>query len=103
MDSGRASGSFHERHGVEPGFDPVSGGNRGQENEQTDKPDRGQGTVALPDMRRGKIGICVATQIARYVKPSNNLQGYSPEQAWAQTQGQLSWYRAMEERGELLN
>ena len=76
---------------------------RDREQGQTDKPDRGQGTVALPDMRRGKIGICVATQIARYVKPSNNLQGwYSPEQAWAQTQGQLSWYRAMEERGELL-
>ena len=38
-----------------------------------------------------RVGICVATQIARYVKPSNNLQGwYSPEQAWAQTQGQLS-------------
>ena len=76
---------------------------RDREQGQTDKPDRGQGTVALPDMRRGRIGICVATQIARYVKPSNNLQGwYSPEQAWAQTQGQLSWYRAMEERGELL-
>ena len=76
---------------------------RDREQGQTDKPDRGQGTVALPDMRRGRIGICVATQIARYVKPSNNLQGwYSPEQAWAQTQGQLSWYRATEERGELL-
>ena len=64
---------------------------RDREQGQTDKPDRGQGTVALPDMRRGRIGICVATQIARFVKPSNNLQGwYSPEQAWAQTQGQLS-------------
>ena len=27
---------------------------RGRENGQTDKPDRGQGTVALPDMRRGE-------------------------------------------------
>jgi membrane dipeptidase len=25
----------------------------------------------------------------------------SPEQAWAETQGQLSWYRAMEEAGEM--
>lgn len=75
---------------------------RKREQGKTDKPDRAQGTVALPDMRRGKIGICVATQIARYVKPTNNLQGwYSPEQAWAQTQGQLAWYRAMEDRGEL--
>ncbi len=76
---------------------------RKREKGQTDKKDRGRGTVALPDMRRGKVGICVATQIARYVKPTNNLQGWhSPEQAWAQTQGQLAWYRAMEERGEMV-
>jgi len=76
---------------------------REREQGQTDKKDRGHGTVALPDMRRGKVGICVATQIARYVKPTNNLQGWhSPEQAWAQTQGQLAWYRAMEERGEMV-
>src|SRR5258708_29248814 len=54
-------------------------------------------------MRRGGIGLCVATQIARYVKQGNPLPGWhSPEQAWAQTQGQLAWYRAMEERGEML-
>src|SRR5205814_7727913 len=53
-------------------------------------------------MRRGGIGVCVATQIARYVKRGNPLPGWhSPEQAWAQTQGQLAWYRAMEERGEM--
>ncbi len=76
---------------------------REREKGQTDKKDRGHGTVALPDMRRGKVGICVATQIARYVKPTNNLQGWhSAEQAWAQTQGQLAWYRAMEERGEMV-
>jgi membrane dipeptidase len=45
----------------------------------------------------------VATLIARYVKPQNKLPGWhSPEQAWAQTQGQLAWYRAMEEAGELV-
>ncbi|MSR66614.1 MAG: peptidase M19 [Pedosphaera sp.] len=69
----------------------------------TDKPDRAKGTVSLPEMRRGRIGLCVATQIARYVKRSNPISGWhSPEQAWAQTQGQLSWYRAMEERGEMV-
>jgi membrane dipeptidase len=53
-------------------------------------------------MRRGGIGVCVATQIARYVKRGNPLSGWhAPELAWAQTQGQLAWYRAMEERGEL--
>ena len=45
----------------------------------------------------------MATQIARYVKESNPLPGWhSPEQAWAQTQGQLSWYRAMEAQGEMV-
>jgi len=68
----------------------------------TDKPDRGLGTVSFPAMREGNIGICVATQIGRYVKPGSKLPGWrSPEQAWAQTQGQLAWYRAMEEEGEM--
>ena len=66
-----------------------------------DKPDRGNATVCLPELRNGNIGLCVATLIARYVKPKNKLPGWnSPYQAWAQTQGQLSWYRAMEEKGE---
>src|SRR5215468_5809029 len=69
----------------------------------TDKPDRGNGTVSFSEMRRGGIGLCVATQIARFVKPSNPLPGWhSPQQAWAQTHGQLAWYRTMEEVGELL-
>ena len=75
---------------------------RERERGLTDKKDRGNGTVAFPEMHRGGIGICVATQIARYVKPANPLPGWhSPEQAWAQTQGQLAWYRAMEEIGEV--
>jgi len=69
----------------------------------TDKPDRGKGTVSLPSMREGNVGLCVATQIGRYVKRKNNMPGWkSPEQAWAQTQGQLAWYKAMEEDGEML-
>ena len=76
---------------------------RERERGLTDKPDRSRGTVCLPEMRRGGIGLCVATQIARYVKPQNPLPGWhSPEQAWAQTQGQLAWYRAMEEAGAMV-
>ena len=68
----------------------------------TDKPDREKNTVSLDAMRKGNIGICVATQIARYVKKESNLPGWnSPHQAWAQTQGQLAWYRAMEDIGEM--
>jgi membrane dipeptidase len=69
----------------------------------SDKPDRGRATVSLPELRKGNIGLVVATQIARYVAPDNDLKGWhSPEQAWAQTQGQLAWYQAMEAAGEMV-
>ncbi|MEB2786286.1 dipeptidase [Algoriphagus persicinus] len=68
----------------------------------TDKPDRGNAVVSLPALREGTIGLVVATQIARYVAPGNSLPGWhSPEQAWAQTQGQLAWYQAMVDKGEM--
>ena len=76
---------------------------REREDRLTDKPDRGRGTVSFAEMRRGGVGVCVATQIARYVAPGNTLNGWhSPEQAWAMTQAQLAWYRTMEERAELV-
>lgn len=69
----------------------------------TDKPDRAKAVVSLPELRKGNIGLVVATQIARYVLPENPLPGWhSPEQAWAQTQGQLAWYKAMEFAGEMV-
>ena len=41
-------------------------------------------------------------QIEPVARPFHRLPGWaSPEQAWAQTQGQLAWYRAMEERGSV--
>lgn len=68
-----------------------------------DKPDRGNATVSLPELRKGNIGLVVATQIARYVAPGNPLPGWhSPEQAWAQTQAQLAWYKTMEKAGEMV-
>jgi membrane dipeptidase len=68
-----------------------------------DKPDRCKAVVSLPELRKGDIGLVVATQIARYVAVGNPLPGWnSPEQAWAQTQGQLAWYKAMEEEGEMV-
>lgn len=76
---------------------------RAREKNLTDHPDRGKGTISLEEMRKGRVGLCVATLIARYVKPENPLPGWhSQEQAWAQTQGQLSWYRAMEDKGEMV-
>jgi membrane dipeptidase len=76
---------------------------RKQEEGLHDLPDRGRGTVSFPAMRQGNMGLCVATLIARYVKPENPLPGWnSPEQAWAQTQGQLAWYQIMESQNELV-
>src|SRR5665213_2703420 len=69
----------------------------------TDKPDRGNGVVSLPELRSGGIGLVVGTQIARYVAPGNTLPGWhSPEQAWAQTQAQITWYKTMEEDGQMV-
>ena len=60
------------------------------------------GTVAFPDMRRGGIGVCVATQIGGCMKPRSFVASWeSPSQAWAMTQGQLAWYREMEREGQL--
>jgi membrane dipeptidase len=69
----------------------------------TDKPDRGNAVVCLPELRKGNIGLVVATQIARYIVPNDERPGwYSPQQAWAQTQGQLAWYKTMEAAGEMV-
>jgi membrane dipeptidase len=69
-----------------------------------DKPDRGRATVSFPDLRKGNIGIVVATQIARFVKSDSLIPGWnSPQQAWAQTQAQVTWYKCMEEEGEMVS
>jgi membrane dipeptidase len=77
---------------------------RTNEAEKNDKPDRGNSTVSLPEMRRGGVGLCVATLIARVEHNAYSpVAGWrSQAQAWAQTQGQLAWYRAMEEAGEMV-
>ena len=77
---------------------------RRREAGQTDKRDRGRGTVSLPEMRRAGIGLCVATQLARVDHDAwSPVFGWrSQAQAYAMTQGQLAWYRAMEEAGEMV-
>lgn len=76
---------------------------RQREMHMKDKPDRGRGTVCLPELRKGKIGLVVATQLARYTPPGSSLPGWnSPQQAWAMTQAQLAWYREMESLGEMV-
>ena len=76
---------------------------RRREEGMTDKLDRAKGVLTFDEMRRGKIGICIATQIARYVSIDNPLPGWhSPEIAWSLTQAQLAWYREMERIGQLV-
>jgi membrane dipeptidase len=72
-----------------------------------DTPDRGNGTVALPELRKGGVGLVVATIISRVSAgvpvPSLSLPGWhSPAQAYANGQAQLGWYRVMEESGEMV-
>jgi len=63
---------------------------------------RGRGVVSFPEMRRGRVGLCVATQLARYVDYFSKMPGWrSPEQAWAYTQAQHAWHLEMERAGEL--
>jgi membrane dipeptidase len=82
---------------------------RQQERHMNDKSDRGHGVVSFDELRKGNIGLVVGTQLGRYAGIPNPaasvlpLAGWnSPEQAWAQTQAQLAWYKAMEEEGELM-
>ena len=76
---------------------------RDLEKGMTDKLDRGLGTVALPELRKGNIGLVVATQIARFVEPGSTIPGWnSPEIAWGISQAQLAWYRTMEDLGEMV-
>ncbi|NND07142.1 MAG: peptidase M19 [Saprospiraceae bacterium] len=70
--------------------------------------DRGNGTVALPELRSGRVGLVFATMISRYSEHGSplatmSLPGWhSPDQAYAYAQCQLAWYRQMEEAGEMV-
>lgn len=65
-------------------------------------PGRGQGTVALPEMRRGRIPLCFATLLARCTgQPIANLDYASPDQAYGIAQGQLAYYQALAHTGEV--
>ena len=75
---------------------------RQRELHMKDKPDRGNGTVCLPELRKGRVGIVVATQLGRVNSFGSALTGWaSAWQAWAMTQAQLAWYREMEAIGEM--
>ena len=63
---------------------------------------RGQGTVALPEMRQGRIALCFATLLARSTgRAIQNLDYSSPYQAYAVAQGQLAYYQALSQASKV--
>lgn len=63
---------------------------------------RGQGTVALPEMRQGRIALCFATLLARSTgRTFPNIDYSSPYQAYAIAQGQLAYYQALHDAGKV--
>ncbi|MDR7420617.1 MAG: membrane dipeptidase [Armatimonadota bacterium] len=63
---------------------------------------RGQGTVALPEMRRGRVALSFATAIARSTgRPVPHIDYLSPAQAYAAGQGHIAYYHALERQGHV--
>ncbi len=83
---------------------------RARERGMIDHLGRGNATVALPEMRRAKMAVCLATLIAHArpdLRPSDghkrtSLEYRSPAAACAIAQGQLAYYRLLEQDGELV-
>jgi membrane dipeptidase len=65
---------------------------------------RGVNTVSFPELRRGKVGIFIATLLARLLRPelTPQIQRYeSMEAAYGSARGQMAYYMAMEHSGWL--
>ncbi len=63
---------------------------------------RAVGTVAYPEMRKGRIFLSVATLIARSTgRPAPHIDFSSTAQAYGVARGQLAYYRALERQGHV--
>jgi len=63
---------------------------------------RGQGTVAFPEMRRGRVAVSFATLIARSTgRPVPHIDYATTAQAYGAAHGQLAYYRALERQGHV--
>lgn len=64
-------------------------------------PGRGQGTVAFPELSRGRVALCFATLLARSTgQPEPHLDYSSPAQAYGAARGQLAYYQALARQGQ---
>src|SRR2546421_11846359 len=65
---------------------------------------RGCGTVSFDALRKGRVGLFIATLLARLIRPNlmPAIQRYeSMEGAHAAAYGQMAYYRALERQGHL--
>lgn len=63
---------------------------------------RGAGTVALPELRAGRVALTLATLFARAQQPGSSFPGHRSRQiAHAHAQGQLAYYRQLARDGDL--
>ena len=75
----------------------------------TDDDARGHATTALPDMRCGGVALCLGTLLARSIREPGqtfstgalSIDFPSRDTAYAFAQGQLAYYRALANRGEV--
>ena len=82
---------------------------RSREAHMTDLHARGQCTVTLPELRRADVALCVATLLARSGPAQEPQPAYSRIDldyatqaiAYAAAQGQLAYYRLLEEQGRI--
>ncbi|MDM8520311.1 membrane dipeptidase [Anaerolineales bacterium HSG6] len=74
---------------------------RTQESDLTE-PGRGQNTVAFPEMRQGRVAVAFATLLARSTgHPDPHIDYGRPAQAYGIAQGQLAYYHALAEAGQI--
>ena len=63
---------------------------------------RAHGTVALPEMREGRVAVCFATLLARSTGQKVAHMDYgSQAQSYGMAHGQLAYYRALELDGHV--
>ena len=63
---------------------------------------RAQGTVAFPEMRRGRVALSFATVLARSTgHPEPHIDFATPAQAHGIAKGQLAYYHALERQGHI--
>jgi len=62
---------------------------------------RGTNTVSLPELRRGSVAITFATLLARCNPTGNSILDFRTQEiSYATAQGQLAYYRALEQQGK---